>query len=464
VVDAAAALFSYRNEGVMKYFLALIVVLMAAACSPAQNSASSSNSLSGNSVAGSSAASGSLTRTRNDELSPAQRSMAEVQRLIGEKPAEYGGYNALANALIRRARETSDPDYFAQAEDAVQKSLKLSPNNFDTSQIQVSILLGEHEYPAALEAAQALNKQVPDAVMVYGLLTDANMALGNYKDAETSAQWMLNLRPGNLPALIRAAQLRELFGDVDGSNELFHMAYQSTAATETEERAWLLTQMGRLRLASGNSDAAEQLLQQALTVFANYPQAMTALAKVRMVQGRYEDAVSFFRQGYKSAPCAENLYTLAEALRLAGHQAEAKKEFAEFEVKALAESAGKNNANRELIFYYADYAHQPGKALAVAKQEYSWRQDVYTLDAYSWALHVSGQDAEARKQIGLALAVGIRDAQLFRHAGELALKTGDRGAAERYLKESADLNAAGSAQARDVLAQLSPAGRRSVEH
>ena len=52
--------------------------------------------------------------------------------------------------------------------------------------------------------------------MVYGLLTDANVELGNYNDAETSAQWMLNLRPGNLPALIRAARLRELFGDAEG--------------------------------------------------------------------------------------------------------------------------------------------------------------------------------------------------------------------------------------------------------
>ena len=31
---------------------------------------------------------------------------------------------------------------------------------------------------------------------------------------------MLDLRPGNLPGLTRAAYLRELFGDLDGSVEL----------------------------------------------------------------------------------------------------------------------------------------------------------------------------------------------------------------------------------------------------
>jgi len=417
----------------MKYALALILVA-AATFSFAQNDSPNSNG----------------------DLSPAQRSVTEAQRLIAEKPGEYNGYNALAIALIRRARETSDPGYYAQAEDAVEQSLKLSPNNFDTKQIQVSILLGKHEFPSALEAAQTLNKQVPDAVMVYGLLTDANMALGNYQDAETSAQWMLNLRPGNLPALIRAAQLRELFGDVDGSYELFEMAFQSTASTETEERAWLLTQMGRLRLVSGNTGAAEKLLQQALAEFLNYPEAMGTLAKVRLLQQRYEEAVALSQQCYKSVPSPQNLYELAEALRLAGRKDEAKKAYADFETRSLVESSAKNNANRELIFYYADYAHQPDKALAVAKQEYSWRHDLYTLDAYAWALHVNGQDAEARKQIEAALAVGIRDAQLFRHAGEIALQAGDREAAERYLKESAELNAMGSEQARITLANLTP--------
>jgi Tfp pilus assembly protein PilF len=79
---------------------------------------------------------------------------------------------------------------------------------------------------------------------------------------------------------------------------------------------------------------------------------------------------------------------------------------------------------------------------------------VYTLDAYAWALHVNGQDAEARKQIETALAVGVRDAKLFRHAGEIALKTGDVPAAERYLKQSTELNTVDSDQARRTLAGL----------
>jgi tetratricopeptide (TPR) repeat protein len=319
---------------------------------------------------------------------------------------------------------------------AAQSAHMVAPNNFDTEKQHVSILLGQHEYPAALEAAKSLNKRAPDDVMVYGFLTDANVALGNYKEAEIAAQWMLNLRPGNLPALIRAAHLRELFGDAEGAYELMDMAYQSTPPTETGERSSILTEMGQLRVSSGSADAAEKLFQQALKLSPSNASALGNVAQLRIAQRRYAEAVALFEQRYQGAPRAEYLYNLAEALRLAGRDGEATKTFSEFETKSLLESSKKDNSNRELVFYYADHAHQPAKALNVAQQEYTWRHDVYTLDAYAWALHVNGQDTEARKQIEIALAVGIRDADVFHHAGEIALAAGDNAAAERYLKQS----------------------------
>ncbi len=432
----------------MKKFLTLMLMSMMAA------TLVSTISVSTICVAQSNPAMSTNATTSAAEPSPAEGSIAEAQRTIAEKPEQYTGYNLLATALIHRARETSEARYYAQADDAIKKSLQLAPNNFDTKKIQVSILLGEHEFPAALDAAQALNNESLDDVMVYGLLTVAYAELGDYKDAETAAQWMLNLRPGNLPALINAARLRELFGDIDGSYELLQMAYDSTPPTENEQRAWLLTQMGHLRIASGNTDAAEKLLQRSLTAFPNYPLSVGALAEVRIAQKRYEEAVVLLRQRYQATSRTGNLFDLAKALRLAGHEDQAKQALAEFETKALLESSKKDNSNRELSFYYADYAKQPAKALKVAEQEYAWRKDVYTLDAYAWALHVNGQDVEAGKQIETALKVGIRDAKLFRHAGEIALKSGDSVAAQNYLRQSAELNTADSEQARVELATL----------
>ncbi len=399
--------------------------------------------------------------TAEPKLSPAEQSMAVARRLIEKNPKNFEAYNALALALSRRARETSDVSFYTQAEAALQKSFEISPGNFDGERIHVWLLLGKHEFAQALPEATKLNKKMPDDVMVYGFLTDANVELGNYKDAENACQWMLDLRTGNLPGITRAAYLRELFGDIEGSLDLMNMAFQSTPPTQAEDGAWILTQMAHLNLAIGNLDKSEKLLRQALVMFPGYHYALGNLAKVRIQQKRYGEAVDLLQQRYQAAPHAENLYDLAEALQLAGRTDEAQKAFAEFEQKSLLETNRADNSNHELVFYYADHANEPAKALEVAKQEIARRHDVFTRDSYAWALYVNNQYSEARKQIETALAAGIRDAKMFRHAGEIALKAGDRTAAERYLREAAELNSLGSDQARTTLASLSPVpGRR----
>ena len=393
-------------------------------------------------------------------LSPAERSMAQARKLIEKNPKDFEAYNALALALSRRARETSDVKFYAQAEETLQKSFEIAPDNFDGQRIHVWLLLGKHEFAAALDAAKKLNQKMPDDVMLYGFLADANVELGNYNDAEKAAQWMLDLKPGNIPGLTRAAYLRELYGDIEGSLELMNMAYQSTPPGEVEDGAWIVTQMAHLNLEIGKIGEAERLSQQALAVFPGYHYALGNLAKVRIQQKRYDEAVELLTQRYRAAPHAENLYDLAQALQLAGKTADANKAFAEFEQKSLLETNRGDNSNHELIFYYADHAKQPERAQEVAQREIARRHDVFTLDSYAWALYENGQYGEARKQIEIALAVGIRDAKIFRHAGEIALKSGDRAAAEHYLRKSADLNTVGSDQARITLASLTQEARR----
>jgi tetratricopeptide (TPR) repeat protein len=397
----------------------------------------------------------SSTGSVEDKLSPAEQSVTVARKLINKNPKNFEAYNALALALSRRARETSDPNFYLQAEDALRKSFEISPNNFDGQRTHVWLLLGGHEFAAALEEAKQLNKKMPDDIMLYGFLTDANVELGNYADAEKAAQWMLDLRPGNLPGLTRAAYLRELFGDVDGSYELMNMALQSTPPSEVEDAAWITTQMAHLKLTTGEIVAAEKLLQQALAMFPDYHYALGNLAKVRTQQKRYAEAVDLLQRRYQSAAHAENLYEVAEALELAGRAEKAHRAFAEFEKKSLLESNRADNSNHELTFYYADHAKEPEKALEVAGREYARRHDVFTTDSYAWALYVNGRYSEARRVIESALAVGIRDARLLRHAGEIAWACGDRSTAKAYLDRAMALKSAESAKAAITLARLS---------
>src|SRR5215475_861559 len=110
-------------------------------------------------------------------LSPAEQSMAAANRLIAKNGKDFEAYNALALALSRRARETSDVKFYTLAEDALKKSFEISPGNFDGERTAVWLLLGKHDFPAALEKAQELSRKMPHDVMLYGFLTDANVEL-----------------------------------------------------------------------------------------------------------------------------------------------------------------------------------------------------------------------------------------------------------------------------------------------
>ncbi len=389
-------------------------------------------------------------------VTPAERRVEQARQSVDKAPGSAAGHAELAMALARRARETSDPGFYARAEEAIARALALDPESFEARKARAWVLLGQHRFPEARELAEDLNQRIPDDVMVYGLLTDANVELGDYGRAEKACQWMLNLRPGNVPAMTRAAYLRELFGDLDGASELMAEALDATPADEVEERAWILTQMAHLRLLTGRAIEAEGLLDQALAAFPGYHYALAQLARARAAQGRHAEAARLMRQRYDAAPHPENLYDLAAALERAGRGAEAEAVFAEFETKALRETHGADNANRELVFYYADHARRPAEAMAVARREVARRRDLHTLDAYAWALHRSGRFADARKAVEQVLAVGVRDASILYRAGVIAAKLGERATAAQRLRQSLELNSVSdvSADARRALERL----------
>jgi tetratricopeptide (TPR) repeat protein len=347
---------------------------------------------------------------------PAEKKIDAARLRIEKNPARFEGHNDLAMALARRARETADPSFYLQAAAALAESRRLSPGNLEADKIEAWVLLGQHEFARAHDLARSINKRFPDDLMTYGMLVDACVELGRYQEAEEAAQWLLDIRPGTVPGLTRAAYLREIFGDVEGALELMVMALDQIPTRETEERAWILTQMSHLNLVAGRIDRGKSLANDALREFPDYHYALGALAKVYERAGDPAREAELLATRYRVAPHPENLYALADALQRAGRRSEANARFVEFERQARAEMDRTDNANRELTFYYVDHARRPIEGVRVIEREIARRRDIFTLDAYAWALFKAGRRTEARKQMAEALAVGTTDSTIRRHA------------------------------------------------
>jgi tetratricopeptide (TPR) repeat protein len=401
--------------------------------------------------------SGSLTTFGSATGTPAERRIAEARAAIDLHPKRSAGWNDLALALARRARETADPALYREAWTATERALALEPDNFEARKHQIWILLGQHEFPKAVEAAERLNTQVPDDVLVYGFLVDGYTELGRYAEAEKAAQWMLDMRPGTVPGLTRASHLRELFGDHEGAVELMDVSYRRTPDAEVEDRAWILTQIAHLSLLTCRTDAAERLLGEALALYPDYHYAVALMADVRQQQDRAAEAVRYRERHVEVAPHPENRFELGVALERSGRSAEARTVWAAFETAARAEMENWDSANVELIYYYADHAGRPAEALTIARKLAARRQDVRTLEALAWALHRNGQLNEAQKEMDKVLAVGVSQPVTFYRAAAIAAARGAAARAREHARRSLSMCGASPAagSARELLASVS---------
>ncbi len=334
--------------------------------------------------------------------------------------SDVDSLNQRARASLKQARAADSAASLADAAEAVHQALQLSPDDFTARKLDVRVLLAQHRFREALERARPLNQGTPDDVEAWGLVSDAALGLGDYAEAERTAQWMLNLRSTNIGGLQRGARLRELFGDNDGAREFWESAFRLALADE-EERAWIATQLASLNRGTGRIAQAEGLIRQILQAQPDYQPALAEMARVRMEQHRYAEAARMFEARYKKVPRPDVQYELAEALRMAGQDTEAQAAYKEFERAARAAIDAPYNYNRELVLYYTDRAPNAAEALRVAKIEAARRQDVATLDAYAWALYASGNLVESRKQMDKVLAVGVRDAAYLAHAKAVPL-------------------------------------------
>lgn len=370
------------------------------------------------------AASGLFGQVAAPESPSSLRIAAAEKRLQGDsKSAPL--HIELAAALCRRARDTDDVRLYERAGAMLERALQLSRGNYEARKLQVTVLLGQHQFGKALEAAKELNRTTPDDLGVWALLVEANVALGDYTEAEKDAQWVLDLRPGNTLGFLKAAELREWFGDLEGASEFYREALRRVAMGDLDERAWLYTQNARVQLELGNLSNAAGSLDEAMKLDAHSLAAAALLARLREREGRYVDAASLLETRYRAVPSLANLHDYATGMELAGKSERAAALFQEFEGKAEAARSEPLNANRQLIFYYADRKHDPQKALAVARQEVAIRHDYPTLDAYAWALYGARQFPEAKTQVDRAMAVGVRDSAGFCHAARIAAAAGD---------------------------------------
>ncbi len=362
-----------------------------------------------------------------------------AQKLIEKNPNAANGYTSLAVAYIHLARETGDFGLNTNAQTAVNHALELEPENPIAQKLRISLMLTFHRFAEALDAATKLQSKSPQQdTFLYGALTDANVELGNYKEAVDAVQKMVDIRP-NMESYARVSYVRSLNGDPQGAIDAMRTAAKIADPMDKEPQAWCLVHLGDEYFKIGNYTEAEKDYDESLQTFPNYHFALAGKGRARAAQNDFEAAAKFLSDSNNRVPNTEDVIQLGDVYTRLGKPDEAEKQY---ELAQFIEEKFGNIDQRRLALLWADHDTKLDEALQIATREHENRKDIFTADIYAWCLYKKGQFQEAKNAIAEAMRLKTKDARIFYHAGMIEKSLGNKKAAAEYLKKVEETNPA----------------------
>jgi tetratricopeptide (TPR) repeat protein len=352
---------------------------------------------------------------------------AGALKLIEKMPDSPWGYTQLAVLNIRRARQTGDFSLNVKAEEAIDSALAIAPQDPPARKLKLALHATFHRFEEARLMGQALLEEFPNDAFIYGILTDANIELGNYDAAVAAAQKMMDLKP-NSSSYARAGHIRSLYGDHKGAVEMMTLAAKTADPMDKEAQSWSLTMLAKEYLKNGNIAKARNVLNESLTILPGYSLAQVEKARILAHDGDLEAATGLLADN-GSVPLSPNALVLRGDI--ATKQGDTKKAAAEYE-RAEAAIHVDGDMHR-LSLLWADREIRLDEALEIAEADFATNKDIYAADIYAWCLYKKERFQEAKEVIGLALRLDTMDARIIYHAGMIENAVGNKNEAKRLL-------------------------------
>jgi tetratricopeptide (TPR) repeat protein len=361
---------------------------------------------------------------------------------VDDQPEAYLDLTLLGQALSRKARETSDVEYYVSAEAALERARRVNPSYVPASASLAAVRFSLHDFEGALALARPIVGD-PRGVQALATLGDAELAIGKYRAARDAyarlSAW------GSTPGVFsRLALFAELHGNHEQALRLMERAatMDEDAGDYGESLAWYSFQLGELDFRAGRFDAAQAHYHAALAIFPRYPLALAGLGKTRAALGDRTSAIALYRRATAIVPQPDFLAALGDLYAAEGRRALAREQYATVELIGRLARINRQVYNRQLALFHADHAVHLAAARRLALRELRVRKDVYGYDAVGWTLARSGRCHEALVLAAQALQLGTKDALLYFHRGYAEGCAGNRVGMRAWYRRALDLNPA----------------------
>ena len=368
---------------------------------------------------------------------PLGADIVKQQQAVAATPRNYTAWASLGLDYVQQAKVTVDPSYYPKAEGALKASLKLdSTDNYVAMAGEAALNAAQHHFAASRTWAQRGLRIDPYNATLYGSLNDADTQLGLYQQAFDAARTMNRLQPG-VPAFTRAEYVYELRGDIPAARSALNQALAQASAPA--DVAFVRYYLGELAFSQGDATTALAENEAGLRADPRYFASIEGKAKAEAALGRTAAALRDYAAVVAAVPQPEYVVEYGDYLQSLGRTAQAKQQYALFGVEnRLFESNGVQ-LDTDPTLFYADHG-RPAAALRFGKAGIKIRPFIEMDDAYAWALHATGRDAEALQWEHKAMALGTQNALFYFHAGMIDKSLGNRGAARTMLARALAIN------------------------
>ncbi len=363
--------------------------------------------------------------------------IASLQTRLKTVPQDWSAWASLGGLYTTQARLTADPSYYGKADGAFAKSLEIQPQE-NTAALtgQATLASSRHDFAAALALTEKVEQLNAYNAPNLGVKVDALVELGRYPEAFATLQRMVDLKPG-VASLARVSYSYELRGDTAGAKNALDRTLE--VAVSPADKAFALQYLGELAFNSGDLDTAERQFTEGLRQVPDYMPLLAGRARVEAARGQAEQAIKDWRTVTTRLPQPTYLIEYADLLTSLGRGQEAASQYALVDATAALFRAQGANVDLELSLFDADRG-RPAEALSAAKVQIDLRQSTAVEDAYAWALHASGRDAEALVHAKAADHLGMKNALFAYHRGVIEQSLGNKGEAMTWLQRSLEIN------------------------
>jgi tetratricopeptide (TPR) repeat protein len=364
--------------------------------------------------------------------------IAKLQATLRANPNDVELLDSLGLAYQQRARETGDPTYYTKSDEVLHRALRLSPRDLFATSGLGSLSLSRHRFREALTLGRRAHAISPTTARNYGVIGDALVELGRYREGFKAFDTMAAMRP-DVSSYSRIAHARVLLGDVSGALSAFRLALDASLG-QGETEAWVRVQLSKTYFSVGKVGPAAAQARYALRAFPGYAQAYDALAWAEFGQGHINAAMAAEQEAVNRIPLPQYVAMLGDLERATGHEAQARRQYALIGVIQRLLVANGVKTDLETALFNVDHGISLRASLALARLAHAERPSIDGDDVLAWALARTGHCGEALGYSQHALRLGTLDAFKFFHRGMIERCLGNPNAASAWFRRALALN------------------------